>query len=299
VLFVLGYLHGLIYGGDILQILAVTGVLLVPLYRRSNTTLVIVALFFILQVPALVLYAMANVIPAIDYARPLHWSLHPKVFEIYANGTFPEVFQTNLWQGQVAKWTFMFESGRIWNILGLSVLGFLLARNGFFTDVARYRQVYVRAFIGALIVATIFLTFRERWIALAASTESRWIYSNILESYANHALIAVTLLALILLYQLRRGAALLGLLAPCGRMSLTIYVSQSLILVPFFYGYGAGAHAFIGQPMSLLLGVVLWCLQVAFAHYWFRHYYYGPLEWLWRSATWLRSDVPFERSATA
>jgi uncharacterized protein len=51
--------------------------------------------------------------------------------------------------------------------------------------------------------------------------------------------------------------------------------------------------------MSLLLGVVLWCLQVAFAHYWFRHYYYGPLEWLWRSATWLRSDVPFERSATA
>jgi len=65
--------------------------------------------------------------------------------------------------------------------------------------------------------------------------------------------------------------------------------------VPFFYGYGAAAYSWIGQPMSLALGIALWCLQVAFAHYWIKNYHYGPFEWLWRSATWVSTDVPFKR----
>ena len=290
-----GYLHGLIYGGDILQILAVTGLLLVPLYRRSHLTILLVALFFILQVPALIAYAAVNASDAFTYQRPLHAVIQPGVFDVYAHGTFGELIRTNLWLGQLGKWAFMVESGRIWNIIGLSLLGFLLARIGFFTNPERYRPVYVKALVVALVLAGLLHWFGGALAALGTGTEGTWIPGNVVNAYANHALIAATVLILMLLYRVTPIGKVLRLLAPCGRISLTTYVSQSLLLVPVFYGFGLGAYAFIGQPLSLALGIVLWCLQVWFAHYWIRNFHYGPLEWLWRSATWLRTDVPFRR----
>src|SRR4051812_23709964 len=53
ILFAIGFAHSLLYGGDILQVLAVTGVLLVPLYGASNRVLFALGMFFVLQGPAL------------------------------------------------------------------------------------------------------------------------------------------------------------------------------------------------------------------------------------------------------
>jgi uncharacterized protein len=189
----------------------------------------------------------------------------------------------------------MTESGRIWNIIGLSLFGFVLARSGFFTDVARYQRTYGIALIVAGVFAALFTSSGAGLQAALAADRAAWIVGNIINAYANHAWIAVSLLSLMLLYHQTALKKVLRLLAPCGRVSLTIYVSQAFLLVPFFYGYGAAAYAWIGQPASLVFGIVLWCLQVALAHYWIRNFYYGPFEWLWRSATWLLTDVPFRR----
>jgi uncharacterized protein len=295
VLFGLGFIHGLIYGGDILQILAITGLILVPLYRRSNTALFSIALFFILQGPAWVTYLLVNALSALTYEQPLHSGAHPQVFEVYAKGSFLDVLRTNLSLGQFAKWAFMLESGRVSNIIGLSLFGFLLARSGFFTNVERYKPIYVRALIIATALACGFLFFGSSLAELSAGTEARWIVGHIVNAYTNHTLIAASLLTLILLYWSTPAARILRLIAPCGRISLTIYMFQSFLLVPFFYGYGVGAFEFIGQARALGLGIALWCLQVAFAHYWIRNFHYGPMEWLWRSATWLRTDIPFRK----
>jgi uncharacterized protein len=298
VLFGLGFIHALVYGGDILQILAITGLVLVPLYRRSNSTLLAISLFFIFQGPALLLFGYANAVGGLDYDRPLHSVLQPPVFETYAHGTFLEVLRTNLWEGQLAKWAFMLESGRVWNIIGLSLFGFFLARNDFFTDVPRFRSTYVKTLIVALVLAAVCTLLGNDVVALARGAESEWIIGHVMNAYTNHTWIVASLLILMLLYHFTPVARVLRLLAPCGRISLTIYVSQAFLLVPFFYGYGAAAYSWIGQPMSLVLGIALWCLQVAFAHYWIKNFYYGPFEWLWRSATWLTTDVPFKRNLT-
>ncbi len=295
VLFGLGFIHGIVYGGDILQILAVTGLILVPLYRASNTTLLIVSLFFVFQGPALLMFGYANAAGNLGYDRPLHSTLHPAVFEVYATGSFLDVLRTNLWDGQLAKWSFMIESGRIWNIIGLSLFGFFLARNDFFTDVPRYKSTYMKALFAALVLAGVCTLWGADLVGVVGGTESRWILGNVMNAYTNHTWIVASLLILMLLYHFTAASRVLRVLAPCGRISLTIYVSQAFLLVPFFYGYGAAAYSWIGQPMSLLLGIVLWCLQVAFAHYWVKNFYYGPFEWVWRAATWLTMDVPFKR----
>ena len=84
-------------------------------------------------------------------------------------------------------------------------------------------------------------------------------------------------------------------LAPSGRMSLTIYVGQSIFGIPLFYGFGLGLYQGFGQWYALLLGLVLWVVQMVLAHAWFSRYRYGPLEWLWRSATYLSTDVEWKR----
>lgn len=82
--------------------------------------------------------------------------------------------------------------------------------------------------------------------------------------------------------------------APVGRMAFTNYLTQSLMFGWIFYGYGLGQFAKLGVAAALVIGIVVYVLQVAFSTFWLQRYHYGPVEWLWRSAmygTW----QPFRR----
>jgi uncharacterized protein len=282
ILLAIGYIHSLVYGGDVLTILAVTGLLLVPLYRCGNALLVAIAAFFVLQGPLLILQAAG-----FSWNPPVHDIL----MNAYAHGSFADVLNVNAVSGQFGKWAFMLNSGRLWNITGLSVLGFVLGRVGFFVELDRYRSLHRMLFVGLLALATVLLLFKSA-LASAIGAPSA---AAVLDSYTNISLMLLTVMALVQLYRLAPAARVVRLLAPCGRMTLTIYVFQSFLLIPLYYGFGAGAYAWMGQSASAALGVVLWCLQIWLAHEWFRGYFYGPLEWVWRAATYLRSDVPFRK----
>jgi uncharacterized protein len=286
VLLAVGYLHSLVYGGDILTVLAVTGLVLVPLYRCGNAILLLIVAFFVLQGPTMLLRALE-----------FSWDpgVHGTLMDAYANGSFLDVLRVNTWEGQLGKWGFMIGSGRLWNIVGLSVLGFVLGRAAFFTELERYKSTHRIAFAVLLVLASVLLMLRKSLVGAFGDP----IVPQLLDSWINISLMLLTVLGLVLLYRSESVARVLRLLAPCGRMTLSIYVFQSLLLVPFFYGFGAGAYAWIGQPMSAALGVVLWGLQIWLAHLWFRHHHYGPLEWVWRSATFMRTDIPFRKTPNA
>ena len=89
--------------------------------------------------------------------------------------------------------------------------------------------------------------------------------------------------ALVLLWH-GRARALLAPLAPAGRMALTYYVSQSIIGSLFFYGYGL-AHWGMGRAWQLVFVLVIFGLQLLFSRWWLARFRYGPMEWLWRWAT--------------
>jgi uncharacterized protein len=300
VLLGIGFLHSLMYSGDILQILAITGLFLVPLYRFSDRALLATALLFILQVPTVILHVLSGINPDIN----LHFgseALHTLVFEADKHGSLLDVFGVNVWASRVGNWDFMLNSGRIWNIMGLSQLGFLIARKEFFTNLERYRNTYSRALVIFVVASVLMLAFGGKVSGLIANESTRGLVSQILDHYTNNALMFVAVFALIVLYySVEPIARVLRLMAPCGRMTLTLYVGQAFLCVPIFYGFGLGAYAYLGQSLSFALGVVLWCLQVWLTNEWFKHHHYGPLEWLWRAATLMRTDIPFKRSgATA
>ncbi len=121
-----------------------------------------------------------------------------------------------------------------------------------------------------------------------------WI-DQTLDFYISTALTALGIPVFIHLYGKNLPRRLLNLLAPCGRMSLSIYLLQALICVPLFYPFGLGWYQGIGQGGALLLGLAIFAALTAFAHLWMHRFHYGPAEWIWRAATLTTVKVPFLR----
>ncbi|MCU7649362.1 DUF418 domain-containing protein [Pseudomonas piscis] len=81
------------------------------------------------------------------------------------------------------------------------------------------------------------------------------------------------------------GQRLCRRLAPLGRMSLSNYLLQSLILCLLFTGYGLGLVNHL-PPLALPLVVIaIYLVQMQLSTLWLRHHQYGPCEWLLRAVT--------------
>ena len=77
-------------------------------------------------------------------------------------------------------------------------------------------------------------------------------------------------------------------LAATGRMALTNYITQSLICGLVFYGHGLGLFEQVGGPGQVAIVAGIWVLQLTWSPWWLARFRFGPLEWLWRSATYMK-----------
>ena len=78
-------------------------------------------------------------------------------------------------------------------------------------------------------------------------------------------------------------------IAMTGRMPLTNYLMQTLIGTALFYGWGFGLWGKVGPAWQLLMAFAIYfVIQVPISTVWFRHFEYGPLEYLWRIGTYGR-----------
>jgi uncharacterized protein len=97
----------------------------------------------------------------------------------------------------------------------------------------------------------------------------------------------VCVLLLLLMTPLR--AVLHALFAPLGRMALTNYLTASLLVLAVAHLHGRPQDW--TQPVLLAVVIGVLAAQWLFSTFWLRRYRFGPLEWLWRWATWGRRPV--------
>jgi len=100
------------------------------------------------------------------------------------------------------------------------------------------------------------------------------------------------------LFWLHGGRRTLGVLAPVGRMALTNYASQTLAGIALFYGVGFGLWGRVGLAEGTVLAVAVFAAQCGLSALWLRGFRFGPLEWLWRRATY-GAPIPFLRAGAA
>lgn len=295
----IGWLHGLVYRGDIVVVLAALGLLLVPFNRiRDNRPLAgAAALCFLLPFPLL---RLAAGLAGAAWANqpPHHWS--DPAMDAYVAGGLADLFAANLWAGQATKWWFYIETGRLTQIFGLFLAGLVLGRIGFFAAPERFARARSWAFAAALAAGLALSLGGAALVEAAGFTEAqampRAALESLLASYRDLAWTAVSVLVLVALWQ-GAGRVLLALLVPAGRITLTLYVGQSLLFVPVFYNFGLGLHDDLGQAQVIALGAAAFAAQLLAAAWWVRRFRHGPLEWAWRAGTYPGRRMPFRRGA--
>lgn len=90
----------------------------------------------------------------------------------------------------------------------------------------------------------------------------------------------------------------LGPMAAAGRMTLTNYLMQTLIATTIFYGWGFGLWNKVGPAAGLLLPfAIFFIIQVPLSVWWLGRFQYGPMEWLWRFATYGHPPAMLSRAS--
>jgi uncharacterized protein len=134
-LFAIGTLHALAYRGDILQVLALVGLVLIPFDRvRSDRVLLILAALLFLELPLLLRAWAALQGQAWGLAQPLFWG--DTDLPALATGSFVEALAANAGPGSIGKWSFYVENGRVVEIAGLFLVGMVLQRRARFAEAA-------------------------------------------------------------------------------------------------------------------------------------------------------------------
>ena len=298
ILAVIGVIHGLLYRGDILILFGTLGLLLIPFHRASNRVVLILAAVLLAQPWEIARIALA--------ATGASWANHAPLFfgdngpAFLRTAGFLDVLRWNITEGAAIKTSWFVESGRIWSTLALFMVGMWLGRIGFFERPEKFRRAR-RLALPALLASVVALHFgQDAMQALLPSVAQAPIAQPLgrflLGEWFNVAVMGIYVIAAVELYE-AGGAAIMGRLAPTGRMTLTLYIVQSLVWVPVFYGFGLGAWATMSQGMAIVVTLVYLALQTIAAEAWFRRYHYGPLEWVWRAATYRTLTVPFSRRA--
>ena len=296
-LFAIGTLHALVYRGDILQVLAAVGLVMIPFDRlRSDKAVAVLALLLFAQLPLLA--------RAWQAAEGAAWAVAPARFFLdsglatQATGTFGEALASNAGPGMVSKWSFYLETGRVVEIAGLFLVGMLLQRRALFAAAGGRRGLWLAIAAAAGVLWLVVAQLEPLVLPPAPEAGGAPMQRQSIEWLTGEwralTAMAFQVAVFVLAWHSPLGRAL-AVLVPAGRMTLTLYVGQSLVAALLLYGYGLGLYDAFSSAALALGGLAAFALQLALAALWFRAFRYGPLEWLWRVGTRTSLAVPFRR----
>ncbi len=176
------------------------------------------------------------------------------------------------------------------------LLGLYAGRRRFFHDIPRHIDFIRKVFYWGLTLGVLGLS-AERLLSVTADyvlfdEQRATIWPQLAGDLA--FVVGSTALALgyaaiiVLAAQHPRWRRIVMPLAAVGRMALTIYLLQSLMFTTLFYGYGFGQVFMIGPAAVFAYAIVFFAIQIVIANWWLTYFRFGPMEWLWRSLTYLK-----------
>jgi len=171
-------------------------------------------------------------------------------------------------------------------ILTVMLAGVLAQRAGAMARVAAdarlARRLFATAFPIAVAGRIALVLLPGRWDP-RHWTLARGIVLNEVYYVAIWSLAAVYVAAFALLCQRPGWPARLHWLRAVGRMAFTNYLIQALIVVPICLLLGLLDAITPTRGLLLALGVT--AIEIPFSVWWLARFEYGPVEWLWRRAT--------------
>ena len=276
-----------IWNGDILTEYALAGFVVLPLLFAPAGVVALsagAALLFFLALPWL----------PISFGFPDRaWlSAHVAVArEVYTHGTFGAIlaFRVSEIPTIASLHAYVFP-----RTVALMLFGGIVWRSGLIADAPKHGKLIggaAIALLGLAALLSLLVTKAMAPVGLALEGASAILVASLLP-----VLLAIGYAAVVILIASNtRYRALLTWAAPIGQMAFTNYITESVLFGLIFYGYGFGLMGKLGTAAAFGVGLTIYIAQVFLSRAWLQLYFFGPLEWLWRTIMYGKSQ-PWRRS---
>ncbi len=284
VLLLFGLTHAVLHPLEILHRYALLGFLLLPLRRATTRTLVVVGLVGLLLPP--IVNILGTLRPAdASVTQQLAQQRQAEAVHVYSEGSLLELMTYNVRRFQREA-----PDIRVLAPFPYFLLGFYLGRRRFLETLASHLPLIRRARwwtlglgigIQAAVLAVLVL------LPSVVPPVARPLLPALLD-VGSGMLGLCYACVIMLLVQRPEWSRRLGGLAAVGRLALTNYLVQTVLVTTLLYGYGAGLYGRLGIITGLPVALLIFMLQMISSRWWIQRFRFGPVEWLWRTATYGR-----------
>ncbi|RAZ69858.1 DUF418 domain-containing protein [Planococcus maitriensis] len=277
VLLAFGIIHAfLIWYGDILITYALMGLLLIGMLRLPPGWLLGLGVL-LYMLPHLMFTVIMFLAVMVDPNIYIGYQEAEQSVAAYQSGTFAEIFSRRLTDWYYVNNPFSFI------ILAVTILPLMMIG----AAAAKWRMIEQAA------------VKKKTWLVLAASSlaaglllksmpylfDKNYAYQYVQEMFGG-PLVAIGYAAIIALLSLNLNfVKALSPLVKAGRMSMTVYITQSVIATSIFYSFGLGLYGQVDLLTGTLIAVGIFVIQLIFAELWFSKFNRGPIEMIWRRWT--------------
>lgn len=274
--------------GDVLLLFAVVGVILFLVRNWSDKAVLITAILLLLQPIEWYHYIASLINPAHQMPDLGVGAMYAEVATYTKEGNFGEFILGNITLGQKASFLWAVGAGRILQTAGLFLVGLYIGRKQLFVTTEKNNRFWVKALIiGAVSFAPL---YQLKELVMKNDALIQQTVGTVFDMWQKLAFTFVLIASFVILYQHEKFRKATANLRFYGKMSLTNYVTQSILGAIIYFPFGLYLAPYCGFTVSLLIGFALFILQVQFCKWWLSSHKQGPLESIWHKWTWIGTD---------
>ncbi|MBB6460236.1 DUF418 domain-containing protein [Flammeovirga kamogawensis] len=276
--------NSIFFAGEVLLMYAITGLILF-LERKFNAKVILIIACFLLFQP-LEWYRYFNylVVDGYTIGKNLSSDMWLPVQTYLGGESMITTFYKNISLGQT--WSFMWalENGRVIQTAGLFSLGFYFGKVKLFEG--NSTKKWLTILISAAVISIPLFFLKETYLVNQSIITLKRTLGVTFDMWWKLSFTFIWVSSIILLYRYSAFQKLTKYLKAYGRMSLTNYITQSMVGGFIYYGYGLNWADKYGVTISLGIGLVLLIVQITICNWWIKKYKQGPFEKLWHHLTW-------------
>ncbi|MGO2093572.1 MAG: DUF418 domain-containing protein [Mammaliicoccus sciuri] len=279
-LLLLGIIHGVfIFYGDILSTYALLGLIAIIFVRlKPQYTLVAlsigIGIFVLLYLLPMILLKDVTQIESFVGLQELE-----RVNNILSSADYVSIIGFNL------KYFGMNIANAIlvgpFSILPIMLFGIYAHQINWFNKIKQHKNLYM---VIGVVVLILGLAIKMIQIVLEGS-----VTSQLMSQMIGGPIVALSyIMFFVILCEDQTVRKILTPLQSIGKLSLTTYISQSIICIIIFYGVGLNYYGKLPVLTIYIIGIVIYCVQLILSYLYLLKFKQGPLEKLWRKVTYLK-----------
>lgn len=279
-LLIFGLLHAfLLWWGDILITYAFCGVVLLFLLRFKPVFLAIAAVSLNLLYHVFVLFVVGYIFLGSEEMSAISLDIVAvnDAITAYATGSWGEAFLQRVQDVMYQNNPFMLMMSLL-TILPYMLIGAAASKWHLVERAKEFKVWWIATGVVFLVIGL--------FIKSAPFTWNRTYLLDYLKVYIGGPMLSIGYIGIIVsLCFVPQLVKLLRPFARVGRMSITNYLMQSLILSLLFYNFGLGWYGKLDVLTGIVVAIVVFVGQIIFSEIWLSRFRQGPIEAFWRKCT--------------